>query len=142
MGLEAVIVIVTRHEMIEEFSTTISPALITRFNEREENVNRAGYRELRLHLPGLQVMDTQHGRVRGQLGGQHDGGGQQLCSGCRQVQSTPRHTEDRSTTTPPLAWTITHHLLQTLLEFLVNTVSSAERSLALLLLQEVQANPD
>ena len=34
--LEAVIV--TRHEMMEEFYTTISPALITRFKEREENV--------------------------------------------------------------------------------------------------------
>ena len=28
----------TRHEMMEEFYTTISPALITRFKEREENV--------------------------------------------------------------------------------------------------------
>ena len=34
--LEAVIV--TRHEMMGEFYTTISPALITRFKEREENV--------------------------------------------------------------------------------------------------------
>ena len=35
--LEAVIVIVTRHKMIKEFYTS-SPALITRFNEREEKV--------------------------------------------------------------------------------------------------------
>ena len=28
----------TRHEMMEEFYTTISPALITRFKEWEENV--------------------------------------------------------------------------------------------------------
>merc|ERR1719232_1448318 len=34
--LEAVIV--TRHEMMEQFYTTISPALINRFKEREENV--------------------------------------------------------------------------------------------------------
>ena len=31
-------VIVTRHEMMEEFYTTITPALITRFKEREENI--------------------------------------------------------------------------------------------------------
>ena len=34
--LEAVIT--TRHEMLEEFYRTISPALVTRFKEREENV--------------------------------------------------------------------------------------------------------
>ena len=30
--------IVTRHEMMEEFYTTITPALITRLKEREENI--------------------------------------------------------------------------------------------------------
>ena len=35
---EAVIIIAIRHEMMEELYTTISHVLITRFNEREDNV--------------------------------------------------------------------------------------------------------